>query len=157
MHKLIPCLVLFFVLTSNATGGNKPLAFKNSQDVSLWIATYYKSPQPERLSAAIHTIASNQNAMNNLYRLDPIIHFFATATRHNTQILENVGAMKQKFSGNSRLFIDRIYDNAVKFQTPTPNDPNDLDMLWSQFLHREIAHPSLRSCRLLPTSLLKSI
>lgn len=133
MHKLAACLVLFFILLNHALGSDKLLAFKNSREVSLWIATYYKSPQPERLSAAIHTIASNQSAMSNLFRLDPIIHFFATAARHNTETLESLNSMKQKFSGNSRIFIERISDKATQFKTPAPNDPNDLDMLWSQF------------------------
>jgi hypothetical protein len=129
----ILAVLLCFLTSSLLANQDSTLAFRNGKELSRWISTYYLSPQPERLTAAINTFAANENSMQRIERLDPMVHFFAAAISTQPQIQQQLKASNTRRSGNAKEFVDRIVRKGKHFSTPVANDPNDLDVLWSEF------------------------
>jgi len=115
--------------------------FNSTVDVSRWMGLYYLNPDTNDIIPAIKFLLNEKQIIEDFVHNGAIIHFFASALQADKSTINDVKSLQKQTSGSQHVFLTRIINQAENFNSPTPKDSNDLDLLWSEFMAAGKAEP----------------
>jgi len=107
---------------------------KDFNDAGELLTYYYKDPDPDNLVQAIKIISSEDKVVGNLDRAWPAVHFFATALQADKTKIDSIKVLMEESRDKQKEFLLRVINETENFKSIVPNDPNDLDCLWTEFM-----------------------
>jgi len=109
-------------------------ALNDFKDVSGWVTYYYKDLDLDNLVLAVKIVSNEDKIVNNLNHAWPVVHFFAAALQADKTKIDSIKTLMEQSGNKQQEFLRRVINEAENFKSIVPNDPNDLDCLWSEFM-----------------------
>ncbi len=133
MKKIAVIFLIFLsILAHNSNAADKVL--ENMDDVTAWMTFYYANPDPDNIIPAIRIILNDDKMISDrLHNID-IIHFFAAALQADKSRLPEIGRLVEEPWGDKKEFISKIVEAAEHFSAPPPDNPDNIDCLWAEFM-----------------------
>lgn len=103
-------------------------------DTSTFLNTYYMAPRPRELLAVVRSFLRDQEFLNDVRHLMPVVHLVAIVAHNDPTVLEGLKNVKNEYDGHAFDVISEIITQAEDFSPAEPLSPFHLDFIWAEFL-----------------------
>ena len=103
-------------------------------DVTAWMTFYYANPDPDNIVPALTIILNDDKVISDPLHKASIIHFFAAALQANKSKLPEIGKLVEEPWGDKKEFTNKIIEETEHFSSPVPDNPDDIECLWAEFM-----------------------
>jgi len=123
---------------------NRERQFSSVHEISMWITYYYLNADSKRLLSAIEVLLKDRTNWEPVQRVNPIIHFFATALREDKYEFDKFRSLADKGDYFQKAILKRIISEVENPRDITPFDAESFDLLWAEFFATGKSEPVLK-------------